>query len=109
MSLEKLFRREREVPIPGVGTITIRNLSERDHAALYDGLNTKDSGDDQTLWWQRVIALSITAINGEPVTIAPEQVPDMDLFVLGRLTPVIKEHCGLGEDDSGNSDTAKST
>lgn len=112
-SLEKLFRREIDVPLPGIGTATIRNLSERDYHALYDGLGEigRDS-PEADLWSRRLICLTLVAINGEPVDppLTVEQTYDLDLIAFRRLHEAAGVHCGFGgEDSSGNSHPANGT
>ena len=107
-TLEKLFRRETTVELPGIGTATIRNLSERDHNALYDGLDSDDP--DMDLWARRLVSLCVVALDGEPVEITVEQTHEIDLVAFRMLSRVAAEHCGFGgEDNSGNSHPANGT
>lgn len=107
-TLEKLFRRETTVELSGIGTATIRNLSERDHNALYDGLDSDEP--DMDLWARRLVSLCLVAVDGEPVTVSVEQTHEMDMMAFRRLSEKAAEHCGFGKaDEPGNSLPANGT
>lgn len=106
-NLEKLFRREVDVPLPGIGVATLRNVSERDHAALYSGIDQDNPDGD--LWARRLVSLCFIKLDGEPVQITVEQTYEMDLVAFRALSKEAAQHCGFREDDSGNSTTEPST
>ena len=109
-TLDRLFRREHEFHVEGLGTVRIRNLSEADRSEIFDGIvDDKGTVTDGDLCNRRMFAKAVVAIDGEPVSLTADQVREMDMIYWTRIWKQVYDHCHLGDTDSGNSNTEPST
>lgn len=95
-------RRYVDVPIPGIGTVRIRSLTERERseyeAGFLDGDGKATNLVDSKV---RLIVLCICNADGERLFSREDKpgISSMDAIVTNRLADVCREHCGFTDED----------